>query len=384
MSKTHETSNSDPSRRARTLPLVGASAALAIAATLVGFSSGQIANADSTATNTAASTASDTSAPAPTRGSSRVDIVALAEAFAATLTEEQQALLYQDYTFENATNWSNLPSGGGPGGTRVGITLGDLTDEQFTAFETLLAAVTGCAPDEGFDEIVQHLAADDYLATIDGDVYGTENFSVAFLGTPSDSGTWELQFGGHHLAFANTYTDGALAGATPAFRGIEPMTTVEQDEVTIMAEQQEQAAFAAFIASLTTEQQAAATTTDVYTDILLGPEDDWAFPTTPEGIKGSDLTDGQKKLLLAAINTYVGDLSRADATSILKKYESELDETYFLFSGTTSVEEEEDYVRVDGPSVWIEFSMQEGVVVDGAHPHAVWRDKVTDYGGLTS
>ncbi|GAA4887498.1 DUF3500 domain-containing protein [Streptomonospora salina] len=37
-----------------------------------------------------------------------------------------------------------------------------------------------------------------------------------------------------------------------------------------------------------------------------------------------------------------------------------------------------------GPSVWIEMSMQNGVVLDGVHPHAVWRDKDDDYGGLTS
>jgi hypothetical protein len=289
---------------------------------------------------------------------------------------------------------SGAPAGGaassGAGGGqssagRVGLQTSSLSDAQWSALENLIAAATGSAANEGFDEILQHLAADDYLsANGGGSDYGRGNFYIAFLGTPSDSGTWELQFGGHHVALANTYTDGELAGATPSFRGIEPFTTVTQDGVTVQPEQQEQKAFAAVIASLTTEQQAAAKLSKTYNDILLGPGDDWAFPTTSEGIKGSDLTADQKALVLAAIDTYVDDVDDADAATILAKYKSQLDDTYFSFSGSTTVTEIDDYVRIDGPSVWIEFSMQHGIVLDGAHPHAVWRDKVTDYGGTKS
>lgn len=189
---------------------------------------------------------------------------------------------------------------------------------------------------------------------------------------------------GHHLALANTYTDGALAGATPSFRGMEPMGTVEEDGTTVQAEQQEQAAFAALLASLDSTQLAAAEMSESFNDILLGPGNDWAFPTTSDGIKGSDLTDEQKQLLLAAIATYVDDVDDASAATILAEYEAELDDTYIAFSGSTSVSERGDYVRIDGPSVWIEFSMQNGIVLAGAHPHAVWRDKQNDYGGLTS
>jgi len=55
--------------------------------------------------------------------------------------------------------------------------------------------------------------------------------------------------------------------------------------------------------------------------------------------------------------------------------------TSFGYSGSTSVSRPGDYVRIDGPSVWIEFSMHSGIVFSHPHPHAVWRDKKTDYGG---
>lgn len=361
---------------------VGATAALALTMTLA----------------SCATTATPESTPTPTSTQSTVTtsssgVVALADAFAATLTDEQRTALYQDYTFANASNWSNLPNallaGGGRGGGnssggRVGLQTSTLSDEQWTALEALLAAVSGTDANEGFDEILQHLAADDYLAANGGGSdYGRGEFFLAFLGTPADSDTWELQFGGHHLTISNTYRDGVLVGATPSFRAIEPLSTVEQDGVTVQPEQQEQAAFAAFIASLSGDQLATATLSSSYSDILLGPGVDWAFPATAEGITGADLTDEQKALLLAAIGTYVNDLDAASAAAFLAKYESELDATSFGFSGSTTVSEQGDYVRIDGPSVWIEFSMQRGIVLSGAHPHAVWRDKVSDFGGLT-
>ncbi|WP_432507434.1 DUF3500 domain-containing protein [Kineococcus arenarius] len=394
-------------------------AALALALTLGSCSSSEETGDASSSSTTSSSSSSSTVAA----GSG--DVVALAEAFAATLSDEQRETLNQEYTFANAANWSNFPDallsggfGGGGGGAapsgamtgapsggtrtgapsgaapgggaststgRVGLQTSELSDDQWAALEALLAAATGSAEDEGYDEVVQHLEADDYLGeNSGGDSYGRGNFFIAFLGTPSTSGTWELQFGGHHLAVANTYVDGQLAGATPSFRGIEPFSTVEVDGDTVQPEQQEQQAFVALLSSLDETQLTTATLSSSFNDILLGPGEDWAFPTTSEGLKGSELTDEQKALLLDAIERYVGDVDDENAATILAQYENELDETHVAHSGTTAMDQIGDYVRIDGPSVWIEFSMQIGIVLSGAHPHAVWRDKDTDYAGLTS
>jgi len=371
--------------RASAFSVIGSAAAVALVLAGCSPSEDSIASSSSeSSTVTPDSTATAASADA--------DVVTLAAAFMATLDSEQLEALSQDYTFANASNWSNFPNdllangpGANSGSGRIGLQTDSLTDEQWTALENLLAAVTGSSENEGFDEIIQHLEADNYLADNGGgDAYGEGQFFIAFLGEPSDTGTWELQFGGHHLALSNTYTDGVLAGATPSFRGIEPFTTVEVDGDTVVAEQQEQEAFAALLASLSADQLSAATLSSSFNDLLLGPGEDWAFPETSEGLKGSDLTDEQKDLLLAAINTYVDDVDDASAAAILAEYESELDDTYIAFSGTTNMTEIGDYIRIDGPSVWIEFSQQGGIVLDGAHPHAVWRDKTNDYGGLTS
>ncbi|MEF2977335.1 DUF3500 domain-containing protein [Subtercola sp. YIM 133946] len=356
------------------------------------------ANAGTTSTTATATTGATATPSATASGAAAAgSVAALAQAFQSTLSSDQQSTLLQQYSLANAKLWSNLPQGllsggmggaGGPGGgtgARIGLSLGDLDDAQLAAFDTLLAAATGSGAGEGYDEIQQHLNADDYLAANGGgSTYGRANFYVAFLGTPADTGTWELQFGGHHLAVANTYVDGTLAGATPSFRGIEPNAAFDENGRTNQPLAVKEAAFTALLAGLSADQLATAKLSDVYSDLELGPGNDWAFPATRQGVQVSTFTDAQKQLALAAIAGYVDDLADADAQAVLARYQGELDDTFIAYSGTTALTQRNDYVRIDGPSVWIEFSMQNGIVLSGNHPHSVWRDRTTDYGGTQS
>lgn len=405
--------------------VLGGVAATALIAVAGCGSDNSSSSSSSGTTDSTSTTASNATADGAAAAGS---VAALAQAFYDTLDDDQKATVLQDYSLDNAKRWSNLPqaliaggggaapdgsgsasdsmpsgappegtdsdgtSGGPPSGgvggssqARLGISIGELNDDQLGAFSTLLEAATGSASGLGYDEIQMHLDADDYLAENGGgDTYGRENFYVAILGSPQDSGTWELQFGGHHLAVANTYTDGKLAGATPSFRGIEPDRAFKWDGATEKVLKVKEKAFTTMLASLSKDHRATAELSDVYSDLVLGPGNDWAFPTDREGLQVGTLSTGQKKLVLAAIATYVNDIADDDAASILAGYESELDDTYLAYSGTTALTEKNDYVRIDGPSVWIEFSMQSGIVLSGNHPHTVWRDRNTDYGGTTS
>jgi hypothetical protein len=328
------------------------------------------------------STPVSTPAPSATASESNA-LIAAANAFAATLSSSQQSSLNLPYTLTSAKAWSNLPQS--MSRNRVGVQLSTLDETQRAALGALLKVASGTQSGEGYDEIQQLLNADDYLAAHGGgSAYGSGNYFVAFLGSPSTTGTWELQFGGHHLAFANTYINGVLVGATPSFRGVEPFGSFEQAGVTNAPLDSEQKALSAVLTSLSSSQQAEAKLSKTYSDLLLRPGNDWAFPTTREGVKVSTLSADQKALVTAAIATYVNDVDDASAASIMAKYTSELDETYVSFSGSTSLLQQNDYMRIDGPSVWIEFSMQRGIVLSGNHPHSVWRDRVTDYGGTKS
>ncbi len=309
-------------------------------------------------------------------------VVCLAEAFKATLSSTQLATVQLTYTKANAARWSNLPEG--LYRNRVGINWGSLSTTQLTAARALMAAVlVQNVTNEGFDEMEGNLVADDYLAANGGGSdYGRGNYYMAFLGTPSTSGLWELQFGGHHYTFANTYNGGKITGVTPSFRAVEPMASVTANNRTYQPVEQERQAFANMLAGLSSSEQVTAKLSSTFTDILLGPGQDGKFPATKSGVKVGDLDATKKALVLTAIKLYVNDLDSETAATVLAKYTSELDNTYIAYSGTGTMSTQNDYVRLDGPSVWIEYSSQGGIVIRNTpHPHSVWRDHTSDYGG---
>lgn len=301
-----------------------------------------------------------------------------------SLSDETLALIQLDYSLEQAQNWSNLPAGAFP--ARPGVFLGELTIQQRGIVKAILKEAASENVNEGFDEMVQTLNADDYIGTISTDYkasYSSYNGKIAFLGTPSEQGLWQLYYGGHHFAFSNTYNEGKLVGATPSFRGIEPFPSFQMNGRENKPLLQERDAFAKLLGSLNEEQKQKATLKGTYRDIIAGPQADDAIPDIQEGMPVSSLSQEQVDLLKDAIFTYVGDIHLSEAEKFMEKYTSEFSETVIAFSGTTSLDAEDDYVRVHGPSLWLEFSMQSNKSTNkpGNHPHSVWRDRQSDYGG---
>ena len=308
-------------------------------------------------------------------------IVCLAEAFKATLSSTQLAATQLTYSKTNAQKWSNLPAGMS---ARVGINLGSLSDTQLAAFRNLMVAVlTLGTTDEGYDEMIGNLVADDYLSSIGGGAtYGAGNYYISFLGTPSTSSLWAILFTGHHYTQPITFNAGAVTGVTPAFRGTEPQAAVTAANRTYQAFEQERVAFAAMLTGLSTTEQTTAKLSGSYSDLVLGPGQDGKFPATKSGLQVGTLSSDKQALVLKAIKLYVNDLDATTSAAILTKYTSELANTYISYSGTTAMSSQGDYVRVDGPSVWIEFSYQGGVIIKNTpHSHSVWRDHSGDYGG---
>lgn len=357
-------------------------------------------------------------------------VVSAANAFLNTLDADQQASTLLDLTQANATAWSNLPCGST---CRPGIQLGSLTDTQLAAAMKVLKLATGTGKNTGYDQITQIIKADDVLnsaqstssagpapsdtasSTASADPsataapsssatdaptdvptgtppsggtgggglggYGSGVYFLAFLGTPSATGTWQLHFGGHHLALNLTYKNGKVAGASPFFVGVEPTTWTDDDGTTYSPLATMRDGLLALTGSLSTEQLATAKLSESFSDVLLGPGQDGQFPETKEGIKVSTLSPKQKQLVLKAIHPWIANVDDATAKKLMKTYEHELNQTYVAYSGTTALDTQGDYVRIDGPGVWVEFVCQNGVVYrDQIHYHTVYRDHTRDYG----
>jgi len=348
-------------------------------------------------------------------------LVNAANAFLATLDDDQKAEVLIDFSEENATAWSNLPCAGT---CRPGIAMGDLDDEQLAAAKAVLVAATGTGNGTGIDQLNDIIAADDLLAADSdssatggaapsadpsadtsadpsadasaepapsgsapsggggGFSYGSDYYYLAFLGTPSLTGTWELGFGGHHMAVHITYQNGKGVSASPFFLGIEPITYTDDDGNTVESMKAQATAVAALAGSLSSAQKTTATLAESFGDVLVGPQNDGNFPTTKEGIQVKSLSKKQKQLVLDTIKPWVAVADATTAAELMKVYEKELDQTYVGISGGTGYDTQGDYLRIDGPSVWIEFVCQNGVVyTDQIHYHTVYRDHTRDYGG---
>jgi hypothetical protein len=310
------------------------------------------------------------------------NIVKAAEAFKATLTATQVTALQYAYTKAQAQKWSNFPEAIYKG--RVGLQTSTLSSAQWTAFNALLQASTSTTANEGYEEIVGILDADDYLkANGGGNDYGSGNYYIGFLGTPSTTGLWCLQIGGHHGTNITTYNAGKMTGGTPNFRSTEPYPTWTSTNTgkTVQSLVQEVTTFSNFLKSLSPAELTTAKRASAQNDLIAGPQKDAAFPSTKTGVKAGNLTAAQKELLLLAIKPWTDELDDKAAAAVFAKYKAEIDDTYVSYYGGTTMGEKGDYILIDGPGVWIEWSMQSGVIIrSGVHPHAVWRDRKSDYG----
>lgn len=323
------------------------------------------------------------------------DVVTKALAFKAMLTATQQATLEMSYTPALARKWSNLPCAST---CRNGIGLGTLTSDQLTAALDVIRSVTSTLANEGFDEFQQIRMADDVLAAAAGGggggpgglSYGSGNYYLAFLNTPTATGAWMMQFGGHHYAANISFNLGHIVATTPHFYGLEPLTFTVNG-TTYAPLTQEHDAMTAMLASLSASQLATAKLTQTFSDATMIPGEtnggNGTFPSTKVGVAVSSFTAAQKQLVLNAMKPWVQDMDATVAANLLAIYQGELDGTYVAFTGngvagdaTSFLNTNTNYVRIDGPSVWVEFVCQNGVVFPSQiHYHSVWRDHSRDY-----
>lgn len=317
------------------------------------------------------------------------DVVTAALAFKATLSTSEQATLEQTYTSTLARKWSNLPCGST---CRNGIQFSALTSTQLDAALAVIQAATSSDANNGNDEFLAVRLAEEILqATAGGTNYDEGNYWISYLNTPSETGAWMLQFGGHHYAANISFNNGHVIGATPYFMGVEP-TSYTYSGTTYAPLEDERTAFRNMLASLSTTQFNTAKLTTTFSDCLMSPGESNGntntMPSVKQGLVCSGLSSAQQDLVIAAMQNYVGDLDSVTAASIMSLYTSELSSTYIAFTGSATVgsastflSANTNYVRIDGPHVWIEFVCQTGVVFPSQiHYHTVWRDHVSDYG----
>lgn len=184
--------------------------------------------------------------------------------------------------------------------------------------------------------------------------YGEWRYHLTVMGTPSATEPWGWQFEGHHNII-NYFILGDQVVMTPHFAGSEPTTAHAgtYEGTTILRE--EQARALDFVNSLAEAQRAKAVLdfsktgnnnlTEAWKDNVVL---DYA------GIRATELTEPQRRDLLALTALYVDNMAEGHARVRMDEVARHMDRTWFAWIGKTEPGSV-FYYRIHSPVILIEF-----------------------------
>ncbi|MGC1383087.1 MAG: DUF3500 domain-containing protein, partial [Candidatus Acidiferrales bacterium] len=363
-----------------------------------------------------AALSSPLTAVAPQTATSR--IVASANAFLSTLDAKQRrSVLYSFEDEKQRATWSNFPTSFVP---RGGISLKDMTPAQRNA---AMALVASALSPKGFEKVQEIMEADEVLKTNDagrppgpppdsgnpanrdrsgppgpplgngagrpprggppnggGAMFGKDLYYISILGKPSEIDPWLFQFGGHHLAL-NITIDGERGILTPSLTGAQPALYPSNGK-TVRPLAGESDKGLALLNSLDDAQRKQAILSYQLADLVLGPGQD-GKTIQPEGLKGSEMTEKQRAMLLDVISEWVDIVHESAAAARMAQLKEDINETWFAWSGPTTAEPGKNikaYYRIQGPHLVIEYAPQTLGGDPSLHVHTMYRDPTNDYG----
>jgi hypothetical protein len=300
------------------------------------------------------------------------ETVAATKKFLATLDDAQRGKVVFDFKDDaQRKRWSNLPTGAVQ---RGGLRMGDLTKPQRDAAMAVLAAALS---PQGYQKVQQIVEADEQLKTAGGRMmFGRDEYYISFLGQPSTSAPWMIQFGGHHLGL-NVTLVGEHGTLTPSHTGAQP-AIYELEGKTVRPLGNEVDKALALLGSLDEAQRKQAILGFQMRDLVLGPGRD-GQTIQPEGIKGSALTEKQRQMLLDLASEWTGIMHEAAAKAKMDEMKKNIAETWFAWSGPTD-KGSAAYFRIQGPTVIIEYAPQRLGGDSTKHIHTIYRDPTNEYG----
>jgi hypothetical protein len=303
-------------------------------------------------------------------GEASTRIVIAAQSFLKTLDDAGRAKVQFPFGSAQKTGWSNLPSGIF---ARQGLRMGDLTAAQRAAVMSLLQTSLSTG---GYRKVIDIIRGDEVLRKQGGGggkvVFGEDEYYLAFLGVPSTTTPWMLQFGGHHLAI-NLTLAGSQAGMTPSLPAAQPAKySFEGKEIRPLGDENDKAF--ALINALGAAERDQAILDSPVSDLVLGPGQDGKV-IQPEGVRASALSSAQQTMLIELVREWTGIMHDSFAEPRMAEIRANLPQTYFAWSGPTT-NGSMAYFRIQGPTVVIEYAPQKSV----DHIHSIYRDPTNDYG----
>jgi len=276
------------------------------------------------------------------------------------------------YPFEGEarTDWHYTPR------ERPGLALRDMTPAQHAHLDTLLDYTLS---EIGRVKARQIRELEVVLQQLGGSPTrrDPQNYALAVFGNPGN-GAWAWRYEGHHLSLTFTVAADGTIAVTPSFWGANPARVpVEPHEgLRVMAKEQD-LAFDLVRNLEENRRRTAVIADDSLGNIVTGPGRADALKE-PTGLPLSAMSEENRNLALAIIETYVGNLRGDLAKANMQRIrEGGVDGIHFAWAGPLSLDEPH-YYRLHGPVALIEYDNTQN---DANHIHSVWRDLTRDFGG---
>ena len=319
--------------------------------------------------------------PIRATGVSTAPVRTAADRFIRGLTPEQKARTTFPVDDSEWRKWNNVHRY-----ARQGVSFKEMTEAQKeTAFGLLRASLSA----KGLQNATNVMRLNGHLAELmnNFEEYGEGLYFLTVMGEPSDKEPWGWQLDGHHLII-NYFVLGDQVVMTPAFMGSEPVTAKTGKFAGTSVLKDEERRGYALITALTPEQRKVAVIDSAKTrNNAQGQAFRDNLVLDYAGIRASEFTAAQKRLLLDVIREYVGNMADGHARIRMAEVEKQLDHTYFAWIGGTGPEST-FYYRIQSPVILIEFDHQTPVALGGRgspptreHVHTVVRTpNGNDYG----
>lgn len=310
--------------------------------------------------------------------------------FLETLAPDQQQMVHISMGDQARTSWTNLPLGMVP---RAGLRYGDLSEKSKIAFHQVLSSMLSS---QGYLKTFAIMQVDDILHELfeikfkRGDIdenaikmirglnwdYG--NYYVAVAGDPKSDKEWGLKLEGHHLSL-NLTAAGDLFTMTPFFLGSDPAVVEDTQYAGLRPLSKEEDYGFWLINALDPAQKAKATLKGKTPGDIITSPDRPQWLEDFQGIKGSELNEGQQKILHYLIEEYIGNLDHQKAEEYLAKLHANgMDNVYFAWIGNYEPMKAHYYV-IHSPDFLIEYD-NVGFLDNANHIHSIWREKGNNFG----
>lgn len=310
-----------------------------------------------------------------------VDMTQAAQAFLATLSEEQQAEAVMPFEGNHRLAWHFIPKD-----DRKGLQVKNMSEPQKEAAFKLLSSALSQV---GYDKSRQIMQLEAILHELEkgktgGNIRDPQRYYFTIFGNPESK--WGLSVEGHHLSLNFVVEDGQVVAHTPAFLGANPAEVksdvgVGPPKGTRTLAKEEDLAFE-LLHSFDDMQRNLVVIAEKAPPEMRAAGDPHSPSTAAEGLAAKDMNESQVGTLWALIETYLENMPATVAEAERSKItDAGIDKVHFVWAGA-SRPGVGHYYRVQGPTFLIELvnTQPDAEGNPANHIHSVYRDMSGDFG----